>query len=161
MTLKAAVKQGFRLVADSERELGRLERRTLEEVLENHVLLLLASGFLAATVSLLFSMGQGAYYNLIDQVTVDYLKLLNYSLTIAAGIFFFYLFAGTFLVGVMAFLLRGLIRRRYVEVVKLLCAALTPVLLFGWVAQRLAIGFLAWTLVLLVIGAHAARPRRT
>lgn len=121
-------------------------------MLEQYILLLLASGLLAAVVSLLYSMGQGAYYQIIDQVTVDYLKLLNYSLSIAAGTFFFYLFAGTFLLAVVGLVLRAFVKLRFIELVKILCVAITPVLLLGWLSQRLAIALLLWAIILLIMG---------
>jgi len=152
MTLKQAVRRGFSLLANSGRELAKLEKRSLESILEDYILLLLASGFLAGLMSLIVLILTAIYYRLTAQISVNYLHLLNFGLTVAAGTFFLYLFIGTFFVGLLALLLRPFLRLRLVMMVKLLCVALTPVLLFGWVAQRAVLVLLFWSLFLLILG---------
>jgi len=152
MKLRACLRKSFSILAKSQYELLRLQKRSLEEVLEQYFKLLLVSGLLASVMNFVWMLLTATYYKIVSNVTIDYGRLLNYGLSLSAGIFFFYLFAGTFILGTLSLLLTPFLRHKYTEVVKVLVTSMTPVLLFGWIAQRVVTPLLIWSLYLAVIG---------
>jgi hypothetical protein len=159
MKVSQIVKKGFAFLANTDKELAGLEKRSLEEVLEQYIKLLLLSGLVAAITGVLWTLGSALFYHLFRNVTVEYLRLLNYSLSLAGGTFFFYLFIGTFGLGALSLLLRPFVRKKYTELVKLLAAATTPVLLLGWVSPQIGAALLIWSLFILVRSATTRTGR--
>ena len=155
MKLREAVRDSLVFLSQSGNAYKNLEKRTLEDVLEQYVKLLLLSGFLAAAVTFLFGMGRAIYLDLIRQVSVEYLRALNYTFSIGAGTFFFYLFIGTFGTGLASLLLSPFFRVKYTRLLQILCLALMPVLLFGWIAPTVALGLFLWSLYLFVLGVQS------
>lgn len=152
MKLRQGITEAFKTISASAKEMERLKKRSLEEVLEQYIKLLLASGALAAIFSIIVAFAKAAYYDLLRGLTVEYLRLLNYTLSLAAGTFFFYLFVGTFGLAILSALIYPFARLAYTRLVQVLCVATMPVLLFGWLAPRLATALLLWSLYLLLLG---------
>ncbi len=155
MKLRQAIIDAFRFLGRSREGFRRLQ--SLEEELERYLKLLLASGLLAALVSLLWSFGRALWLDQVEGVGIGYGRLLNYSLSLAAGTFFFYLFVGTFGLAILLLILAPLLRRRLAETAILLCRSLLPLLLFGWLSPQLIPGLLVWSLYLLILGIARGR----
>jgi len=134
MTLKSAIIQGFRTLANPEREFENINKRSLEKILEDYIKLLLASGLLAAVIAFIFI-------------------LINYSAGISGSLFFFYLFAGTFLFFLLSLIIRIFVRRiKYTRLISVLCYSLSPILLIGWISNKLILALGIWSAFLLIVG---------
>lgn len=146
------VKQAWSVVRNPEQGFVELQKQSFEQSLGSYVQLVLLSGICAAIVSFLYAIGNAAYLNIFKSVKIDYLNLLNYYAGIAVGVFFLYLFIGTFIVFLVSIIVKSFVKMKYTEVLRALCFSLSPVLLFGWISQKLAIALLIWSVVLAVVG---------
>ena len=153
MKLKDIVKSGLSLLMNPEREYRRIHSRTLEEILGDYMKLLLLSGVVAGIVSFLVMVATAAYRNLLKGITVEYVRLVNYSVQILTGTFFSYIFIGTFVTFLVSVILNIFLHRlSYTDVVKIVCTSMTPLLLFSWIARITAIPLLIWSVFLIVAG---------
>lgn len=155
MKAATAIRRGVRICVDTERRLANAEKETLEGILEAYIKLLLLSGVAAAAATFLWQLLKAAFYDVVRGVTVDYLNLANYTFSVSAGTFFFYLFAGTFGLGILSLLLSPFFRMKYTRLVKILCDATMPVLLFGWPTPNLAWALFVWSLVIFIVGVRS------
>ncbi|MBW3000843.1 YIP1 family protein [Candidatus Woesearchaeota archaeon] len=153
MTLKSAIIQGFRTLANPEREFENINKRSLEKILEDYIKLLLASGLLAAVIAFIFILINSTYLNLFRGINIDYWRLINYSAGISGSLFFFYLFAGTFLFFLLSLIIRIFVRRiKYTRLISVLCYSLSPILLIGWISNKLILALGIWSAFLLIVG---------
>lgn len=151
--IKQSVKNIISFLKNPEDNFKRLKEIPLETILEDYMKGLLLSGFLAGLLSLIFSMLRALYLETFHGLSVEYLRLLNYSLGTAVGVFFFYLFIGTFGMIIIATLIWIFMRKiKYFEFIKIVCLAIYPVLLFSWVYIKAAPALLLWTLFNIVLG---------
>lgn len=156
MTLRNGIRQGFRTLSSPEKAFKELKKRTFEDVLEEYIKLLLLSGFLAALALFLINIGRSFYLHIIRNVTVDYWGLLNYSSQASTATFFFYLFAGTFLLFVLSLLMKPFFRGwKLVKLLGVICYSVTPLLFFSWIYKGLLLALGIWSLFLLVIARRA------
>jgi len=153
MGLKRAVKQGFRTLSNPEKEFEALASRTFEEMLEDYMLFVLASGLFAGVISLAYRFVYSGYLSIFKGISMNYWKLLNYSVGTSLSMFFFYLFAGTFLLFIISIIVRIFVRGiKYTQLIAIMLYSVTPLLLFNWIAPTLILPLLIWGLFLLVCG---------
>lgn len=151
--MRAIIGRAVAVIRNPDHAYGQLHSRTLEDVLADYVKLVMASGLLAGVVSFIWAFGRAAYLQLVRGIVVDYWRLANYQAQVLAGTFFLYLFAGTILFFLASVVVKAARPRAgYTQVVMVLCYALSPVLLFGWVSSRLVPALLVWSVVLLLVG---------
>lgn len=148
--LLGAVKRGFSVLVNPEREIKALKGRTFEDVLGDYITLLAASALLAGIASLLYSFGNAIYLELFRGVDIYYWRLVNYSLGNVVSLTFFYFFAGTAILFFISMLLKSIFRRlNYIHLLEILFYSSTPVLLFGWIPV-LAPALIIWAVFLFV-----------
>lgn len=161
MLAKNAITSGFSILSYPTFAFRDLKKRTLEQVLGDYIKLVLLSGLLAGVVTFLYAIGRAVYLEIVRDVTVNFWRLANYYSGIAVGTFFFYLFAGTFIFFIVSVVANLFTPAPYTRVVMVLCYALTPVLLFGWLSSRLAAALLIWAGFLLIVGLRiVSKPAR-
>lgn len=152
-----AIKQGFRLLSDPENEFKRIKHRTFEQNLSNYLILLLTVGVMTGIVSFLFYLIKAAYLDIFMTIDIQYIRMINYSLGRATSLMFFYLFAGTFFVFIMALILSPFFKKiKFTRVLELIFYSLTPLLLFSWI-PILSLSLLIWSIFLLVTGIKMQR----
>lgn len=153
MTFKKGFKRGWTILANTDRAFEELPGRSLEEVIEEYMKVLLVMGIVAGVFSLIAAFAEAAYLDVFRGVTVDYLRLANYSLSFAAGRFFVYLFGGTFGLGFVSLIVKLIVPRvPYKHVMAILLYSALPVLLLGWITSTLIPALLLWSLFLLIRG---------
>jgi hypothetical protein len=158
MGLKRAVGQAFRVLSNPETEFTGLCKRTLEDVIEDYIKMLLAAGVLAGMMNFIYQFLMAGYLSLFKGIKINYWNLANYSAGTSLSIFFFYLFAGTFLLFVLTVILKILVRRiRYTSLVSITIYSLTPIIVFGWLILTLSAVLLIWSAFLLVNGVAVVR----
>jgi len=160
MLLKTAIIQGFRILSNPDKEFKEINNRTLEKVLEDYIKLLLASGLLATVVSFVFIIVYSTYLNIFRGVNIGYWHLINYAAGISGSIFFFYLFAGTFLFFLISLIVKLFVPRlKYTKLIAIICYSLSPILLFGWISTKLVLALCIWSIFLLIVGIKQAPQR--
>jgi hypothetical protein len=160
MKLKKAIAKGFRILFNPSQEFEEINKRTFEEVLEDYIKLLLLSGLLAVVVTFTYILLSAAYLNLFKGIAIDYWRLINYSAGTSGSIFFFYLFAGTFIFFILSLIIKVFVKRvKYTRVVALMFYSLTPVLFFGWLSARIVPPLFIWSAFLLVAGVKKENER--
>ncbi len=105
-------------------------------------------GLFNAILSLIYDLLRAVYFKLFKMIDIKFLRLFNYSLGKSVGIFLFYLFAGTFLlflISIIALIFTK--KRKYIELLRILFYAVTPVYLFYWLSPTI-IPLLIWALFL-------------
>ena len=119
---------------------------------------LLATGLLAGAATLIYQFARAAYLDVFKSISVDYWNLLNYSVGTAVSIFFFYIFAGTFLMFIISLLIKLFARGiRYTRLLGIIMYSLSPLLVFSWIKESLFPALLVWSLFLLVKGIGLAK----
>ncbi len=160
MKLKKAIAKGFGILSDPSQEFEEINKRTFEEVLEDYIKLLLFSGLLAGIVTFIYILIRAAYLNLFKGMAIDYWRLINYSAGTSGSIFFFYLFAGTFLFFILSILIKAFVKGvKYTRFVALMFYSLTPVLFFGWLSARIIPPLFIWSAFLLAAGVKKENER--
>jgi len=153
MTLKEAIATGFAILRNPEKEFKTLRKRTLEEVVEDYIKLLLLAGLATGIVLFIFNIAKAGFFDILRGVTVDYGRLANYSMSFFAGAFFLYLFAGTFLLFLLSMLIRIFVRKiKFTELIKIMCYSMTPVLFFGWVPISIVPALFVWAVFIFAVG---------
>jgi xanthine/uracil permease len=150
--MKKRITTALRFLGNSKAEFAKLKNKSLEEVLENYIKLVLLSAVVAAIFSFIRSLVYAVYLNIFEGVTINFMNLANYSASLSGGIFFFYLFVGTIFSGILTMLLNIFLRKKYTELVKIYCMSLIPVLLFGWISQSIGLCLLIWSAYLFILG---------
>jgi hypothetical protein len=158
MSLKRAIVQGFRTLYNPKKEFEELNSRSFEELAEDYILLLLAAGVVAGVMSLAYRIIYAAYLTIAKGMNIDYWRLLNYTAGNSISMFFFYLFAGTFLLFIITMILRIFVRGiKLTKMLSVMLYAITPMLFFGWVAPAMFLPLIIWSLFLLWAGVKALR----
>lgn len=153
MILKKSVTNAIKFLRAPLEHFKKLQKHTLEQILEDYIKLLLGSGILAGLLSVMFAILRALYLETFRGVTVEYLRLFNYSLGTATGIFFFYLFIGTFGMLIVATIVWILIKKiKYYDLIKIFCLSLYPIYLFSWIYIKASPMLLLWSIFLLIIG---------
>ena len=146
------IKNGMRILLNPEREFKLLNKRSLESVVWDYAYVLAAGAILAGAFNLIFSILRALYFDLLVDVSIQYLRMINYSIGRSTSIIFFYLFAGTFLLFFLSLLLRLFFRKmKYTSLLKVLLCSATPMLFFGWIlANPLLLAI--WSVFLIYTG---------
>ncbi|MCF7865859.1 hypothetical protein K9L67_04315 [Candidatus Woesearchaeota archaeon] len=153
MILKKSITNSIAFLKRPEETFKNLKSETLEKVLEDYMKLLLGSGIIAGIISIIFSMLRAVYLQTFQGITIEYLRLLNYSIGLGTGIFFFYLFIGTFGMIIISTIIWLFVRKiKYYEFIKIICMSLYPFFLFSWIYVKAAPMLLIWSLFLLILG---------
>ncbi|MEK6949398.1 MAG: hypothetical protein AABX34_04200 [Nanoarchaeota archaeon] len=131
--LKEPIKNGIRILFDPEKEFSLLNKRSLEPVVWDYAIVLAASAIMAGIFNLFFSIAKAFYFDLLVDISIQYPRMINYSIGRSTSIIFLYLFAGTFLLFFLSLLLRLVFRNmKYTSLLKILMYSGMPMLLFGW-----------------------------
>ena len=149
--MRKALKAGIGILRAPHKEFSRLRERELETVLYRYLWMLLFLGIATAIFRVAYYVGRALFYDLIRELDVQYWRLLNYGAGEAVAALFFTLFAGTFILFAISMIIGPFVKVKYIELLKLLFVALTPVLLFGWFSIALP-GLFVWTFILLITG---------
>lgn len=159
------IKEFFEVLVDPINAFTKLKERTLEDTLASYLKLALLSGLAAALTSILITFIRAWYWATFKGVPVDFFRLANYYMQVGIGTFFFYIFAATVIFTIISLIVNAFVKHiKYVEIVKIMCYAFSPVILFGWVQRTVGLVLLIWTLVLLISGIKVAsltKPRKT
>lgn len=159
--LRAPIRRAWSAVTEPKRSMDELDGTTLETMLGDYCKLLLASGALAGLTAFVVAFVRSFYLDVVRNVHIEYFNLANYYAGIATGIFFFYLFAGTFLFFLLTLVVWAANRPvEYTRIVKAASLGMSPILLFGWIDGAFASSLLLWSAIILVIGVRAARSAR-
>jgi len=147
-----SVKKTVSILSNPEKEFHNLENKSLESVVGYYMRMLLLVAITAGIFGFLFSLFKAAYLDIFVTIDIQYLRMINYSLSRSASYIFFYLFAGTFLLFFLSVLMNILIRKlKYTDLLKIIMYSTAPLLFFGWI-PALALPFIVWSLFLLIIG---------
>src|SRR3989338_7030159 len=146
------IKSGIRILFNPEKEFKLLNKRSLESVVWGYAPVLVAAAVMAGAFNLIFSIARAFYFDLFFDVSIQYLRMINYSLGRATSIIFLYLFAGTFLLFFLSLLMRPFLRKiKYISLLKILMYSSMPILLFGWLlANQLPLAI--WSIFLVYTG---------
>ena len=159
MIIMKHVKTGFRVVSNPQKEFSSLSKTSLEDVVAWYMGLLLLMALAAGIAIFLFILSQTLYFDIFSKSDVNYYEVINYVLVRATSLFFMYLFLGTFMVFLIAMLLKQFFRKiRLTDFLKITCYSLSPMLLFGWVPFS-AVSMLLWSIILLALGIKMHRPK--
>jgi hypothetical protein len=147
-----AIKRAFGILSNPKKEFENINKRTFESVLADYMILLVAVAVLAGLSSLIYSIVRVLYLDMTLDISVQYLRMINYSVGRSVSLLFFYLFGGTFLLFFLSTILRFLLRKiKYISLLKILFYSLTPFLLFSWfLPTPLPLG--VWSIFLLITG---------
>jgi hypothetical protein len=146
------IKRGMVILASPRQEFTRLNKISLEEVVADYFRLLIAAGIAAGVFNLIYSLLRSLYLDIFVNITIEYWRMLNYSLGRSVSLIFLYLFAGTFLLFFLSIILKPFIKRvRYISLIKILIYSLMPFLLFSWFFQNPA-PLAIWSLFLFIAG---------
>jgi hypothetical protein len=158
MNLKRTIKHSIRILYNPEQEFEALNNRTLEEVVEDYIILLLSISVLAGVVSLAYQAIYAAYINLFQGIAINYLRLLNYSAGNSVSLFFFYAFAGTFLLFIISLVVKAFVKGiKYTKLISILLYSVTPLLLFCWITPAFFLPLSVWCIFLAVSGVKTFR----
>lgn len=168
MGLRRGVASALLALKNPHEAVKHLRERTFEDTLGDYMLTVLATGALAALAITAYRVGFALYLVFTQQVSVQWVNMLNITASFAAGGFFFTLFAGTVGLFIVQLLTRPWTRHlRFTDAFAVLIHAAAPVLVFGWLSPRIAASMLLWSAVLFVEGIRTlpqpalATPKRT
>jgi len=146
------IKRGISIIANPKEEFVKLNKRTLESVVGDYAILLVTVAILAGLSKLIYSVFNAFYLDASLDVSIQYGRMINYSLGISTSLVFFYLFAGTFLLFFLSFILKPFLHKiKYMSLLKILLYSLTPFLLFSWFLPN-PLPLAIWSIFLLVTG---------
>ncbi len=153
MSIKSAVKHGISVLSNPDREFSSMKERSFEEILDDYIKFLLVAGLLAGVAAIAYQFGRAAYLDVFKSIAVDYWRLLNYSVGTAVSTFFFYLFAGTFLMFIISLVLKIFVKGlKFTRLLSVMIYSLSPLLVFNWLKDSLFPALFVWSLFLLVKG---------
>ncbi|MCH8067418.1 MAG: YIP1 family protein [Nanoarchaeota archaeon] len=146
------IKRSLRILSSPKKEFEDLNKRTFESVVGDYTTLLVTVAILAGLLSLIYSVARAVYFDMFLDISIQYVRMINYSIGRSTSLLFFYLFAGTFLLFFLSMVLRPFLKRmKYTSLLKILFYSLTPLLLFSWfLFNPLPLGI--WSLFLLITG---------
>jgi len=146
------LKKAFRILSNPKKEFEDLSNRTFESVIGDYIKLLISVAIVAGLSSLIYAISRAVYLDLSLDIDIQYLRMMNYSFGRSASLFFFYIFAGTFLLFFISIILKPFIKKtKYTSLLKILFYSLTPLLLFSWLFSN-PLPLLIWSLFLLIVG---------
>ncbi len=152
------VKKGIRILSNPKEEFENLNSRSFESVVWDYAVLLLAAAIIAGAFSLIYALARAFYLDLSLNITIQYIRMINYSIGRSTSLIFLYLFAGTFLLFFLSMALKLFFRRiRYISLLKILIYSMTPLIFFSWfLPNPLPLGI--WSLFLLAVGVKSHKP---
>ena len=146
------IKSGIRILFNPEKEFKLLNQRSLESVVWNYAAMLVAAALMAGIFNLIFSIAKAAYFDILVDVNIEYLRMINYSIGRSTSLIFLYLFSGTFLLFFLSMLSRPFLRKiKYDSLLKILIYSSMPMLLFGWILAN-PLPLAIWSIFLIYTG---------
>ncbi len=150
--LKEPIKEAIDVMSFPGKSFGKASKVSFEKSLGNHMLRVLIAGFSGLGFNLLFGLIRALYFQIFFSADVNYWNVVNYSLGMGISIFFFFVFAGSFILFAVALLLRPFNRKlKFIEHIKIVIMSSSPVVLLGWI-PALAPSAGIWSLLLFFIG---------
>ncbi|MFH1408870.1 MAG: hypothetical protein ABIH34_03110 [Nanoarchaeota archaeon] len=154
--MKRLIRKGITILANPEMGFQHLQHETLEQAMSDYLKMLLMVGGAAGVMNLLFRVGRALYLDMFLSTDIEYGRMLNYSLSQASALFFFFVFAGTFLFFFLSIILKMFFRKLgYPLFLKLMFFSAAPLLLFGWI-PLMPFPLFIWSAFLLVVGARTS-----
>lgn len=155
-----SIKRGISILVNPKEEFDKLNTKTLESVVGDYITLLVTVAIVAGISKLIFSISNAVYLDATLDVSIQYSRMINYSIGRSTSLLFFYLFAGTFFVAFLGFLMNLFIHKiKYTSLLKILMYSLTPFLLFSWFMMNpLPLGI--WSIFLIVTGISAFKDEK-
>jgi hypothetical protein len=140
------------ILKSPEKEFSYIEKKGLNNILGDYLVLLLISGFFAGSSTFLLNVFKSLYFDFFLRAEIDYFGMLNYSIGIAVSVFFLYIFLGTVFLLILSFTLKLIfLKMDYIKLLKSIIYSAMPLLLFGWIPKTVP-PLILWSLFLLVIG---------
>ena len=159
-SIKNLIKKGIIVLKNPAEEFKLLEKKQLEEVVGNYLILLLLLSLVAALFNFVFVLGKVAYFTITSKIDVDYLLMLNYDLAESLAIASSYILSGTFLMFFISIILKVFFRRiKYTDLLKIMLYSAYPLLLFCWM-PILAFSLLIWAVFLFFVGVKLHKSSR-
>jgi len=159
-SLRNALSFYFEFLVSPKQAFLDINKKTLEDVVHDYLFLLLCFGILAGVSSIVINLAKAIYVNFFLHATVQYFRMLNYTIGRGVTTTFFFIFAGTFLLFVatiiILFFIRGI---KYTEICKIAMGSMAPAIFFGWL-QISPIVFVVWSTVLIIIGINEQKKNR-
>jgi hypothetical protein len=147
-------KRYLALLKNPQKEFDKISNRTFEEVVADYMMLLVAAGLAAGIASFLYILLSVFYMDLALDVSIEYIRMLNYSIGRAISTLFFYLFSGTFLLFFLSIILRLVFRKiNYSLLLRIMIYSLSPMLIFGWLLPN-PLPLLIWSGLLFYTGVN-------
>jgi len=144
-SIKSIVKEGISLLLSPKGGFVKLDKKPLEDVVSNYLRLLFLLSIVAAFVNFILRIGRTVYFDITRSIEIDYLPLLNYSVSEFFAYIFSYFLVGTFIMFLVSLVLHQFFRRmKYADFIKILLYSMYPLLLFSW-APILAPSLLVWS----------------
>jgi hypothetical protein len=150
--IKRAIKNAFQATIRPEQSFKNIGKTTFEDITSDYILLLLASGIVAALVSILLNLGQALYFNIFFATPIQFLRMLNYAAGIGTSIFFLYLFSGTVFFFIVSLIFKAIFSKvKLTLIISAMMYSLSPLLLFSWLPfSKIAFG--VWSIVIFIVG---------
>ncbi len=149
---KEPIKKSLNLLLNPKREFEALNKRSFESVIADYMYLLIAAALLAGVFNFIFSLLQALYLDISVNISIQYFRMINYSIGKSTSLIFLYLFAGTFLLFFASLILKIFLRKiKYTSLLKISFYSLAPMLLFGWVLVN-PLPLSVWSMFLLFTG---------
>lgn len=151
-SIKNLIKKGVGVLKNPAEGFRLLEKKQLEEVVADYLILLLLLSLVAALFNLVFVIGKITYFTITSKIDVDYLVVLNYNLAESLAIAFSYIISGTFLMFFISIIIKVFFRRiKYTDLLKIMLYSAYPLLLFCW-TPILIVSLLIWAIFLFLVG---------
>ncbi|MBU0757593.1 MAG: hypothetical protein KKF44_05990 [Nanoarchaeota archaeon] len=155
--IKKRIKRAIMVLSDPKSSFKDMKSKSFEDILGDYMILLLICAGLAFGVNVVFGFIKSIYFDIFSNVEINYLNVLNYGFGIGFAMFFFYLFAGTFIVFFLSIILNPMFRKiKYYDLLKILFYALTPLILFSWFPVFVP-SLIIWSIFLFLEGVSSYR----
>lgn len=130
--------EGLKILVSPQNSFENRQKATFESNLTEYLNRILLMGLTAGILSFIYDICRSVFFQIFYTVDIQYLKVINYASGKALSIFFFYLFAGTFLVFIISFILNKFFKKiKYTRIFEIMFLALTPLVLFAWIPSAI------------------------
>ena len=87
---KWPIKKALRLIFNPRKEFEALNKRSFESVIADYMCLLIAAALLAGVFNFIFSILQALYLDIFVNISIQYLRMINYSIGKSTSLIFLY-----------------------------------------------------------------------
>lgn len=148
----ATIKRWINILVNPQKEFEKLNNKSFESVIADYMVLLVTAGILAAFASFLYALFRAIYLDIFFDISIQYIRMVNYSIGRSVSLLFLYLFAGTFLLFFASLIIKLFFKKiKYTSLLNILTYSLTPILLFSWFLPN-PLPLAIWSLFLIYVG---------